>query len=364
MPDSQTRSMPEVPQTTFEWLLESENPAVAVRTRRTLLGLPNDADTAALWARRNEYPPVQTILNAQLPDGSWEVPARDYQKYRGSLWQIVFLGELWAAGDDPRVALAAEYVFSRQKPDGGWSANPKAHYEMPCLTANVGRALARMGWARDPRVIAALGSIVAGYEKLGFLGCSDMQPYTLNGYCHMLTPKVLLFMGEVPRELWPAGAIGLRDACVEALRDKHVHQSLPAEFAQFKDEVWPLPAAERSAGRARFVEKHAPLHYGDKPGWLRFGYPLSYNSDALEALTALASVGEQPIEAYDLAIDAVRSASDSDTRWPMRTSFNGKMIADVERKGAPSKWLTLRALQVLMWAARAQSLSPATQPTP
>ncbi len=31
----------------------------------------------------------------------------------------------------------------------------------------------------------------------------------------------------------------------------------------------------------------------------------------------------------------------------MRTSFNGKMIASVETKGQPSKWLTLRALQVL-----------------
>jgi hypothetical protein len=34
-------------------------------------------------------------------------------------------------------------------------------------------------------------------------------------------------------------------------------------------------------------------------------------------------------------------------RWTMRSSHNGKMIADVETKGAPSKWLTLRALQVL-----------------
>jgi hypothetical protein len=34
----------------------------------------------------------------------------------------------------------------------------------------------------------------------------------------------------------------------------------------------------------------------------------------------------------------------------MRNSFNGKMIADVETKGEPSRWLTLRSLQVLEWA--------------
>jgi hypothetical protein len=38
-------------------------------------------------------------------------------------------------------------------------------------------------------------------------------------------------------------------------------------------------------------------------------------------------------------------------RWTMRNSLNGKMLADVETKGAPSTWLTLRALQVAEWAA-------------
>lgn len=34
-------------------------------------------------------------------------------------------------------------------------------------------------------------------------------------------------------------------------------------------------------------------------------------------------------------------------RWTLRNTFNGRMIADVETKGEPSKWLTLRALQVI-----------------
>jgi hypothetical protein len=338
-----TRILPE----TLDWLLEPENPAVAVLTRRTLLDEPDSPETLALWARRNEYPPVAEILAAQQTDGAWDIPGRDYQKYGGSLWQIVFLGELWAEGSDPRVQLAAEYAFSRQKSDGSWSANPKASYHMPCLTANVGRALARMGWARDERIIAALGSIAQGYRRLGFLGCSDMQPYTLNGYCHMLAPKTLLFLGEVPRELWPDGAEELRAACVEALRDKQVFRSLPVEFAAFKDVVWPTSAAERAAARERFLAEHEPLHYGDKPGWLRFGYPLSYNSDALEALASLMAVGEPLRPEYESALEVVRAAEDPQGRWTMRTSFNGKMLADVERKGQPSKWLTLRALQVM-----------------
>ena len=123
-----------VPAETLQWLLEPENPAVAVLTRRSLLGERTDSpETAALWARRNEYAPVAGILSAQLADGSWAPHARDYQKYGGSLWQVHFLGELWADGEDPRVQRAAEYAFSRQLPDGSWSCNDaKPSRSIPC----------------------------------------------------------------------------------------------------------------------------------------------------------------------------------------------------------------------------------------
>ena len=362
MQTTRARILSRVPEATLEWLLGEDNPAISVLTRRTLLGQADDAAVGRLWARRNDYPPITAILDAQRDDGSWEVPQRDYQKYRGSLWQLVFLGELWADGTDERLQRAADYAFSRQKANGGWSANPKASYEMPCLTANVGRGLARMGWARDARVAHALDSIVQGYRTLGFIGCSDMQPFSLNGYCHMLTPKVLMVLGEVPHELWPEGATELRDACVAALRDKEVFRSLPAEFKEFQAEIWPVPKAQREQAREAFLAEHAPLHYSDKPGWLRFGFPLSYNSDALEALAALVAVSERRRPEYEPAIEAVERAADGPMRWPLKTSFNGKMIGDVECKGAPSKWLTLRALQVLEWFA-AENAEDAEQHT-
>jgi hypothetical protein len=53
---------------------------------------------------------------------------------------------------------------------------------------------------------------------------------------------------------------------------------------------------------------------------------------------------------YRAAIDLVKSTADEHMRWTLKNTFNGKMLADVEVKGRPSKWLTLRALQVLDWA--------------
>jgi hypothetical protein len=170
---------------------------------------------------------------------------------------------------------------------------------------------------------------------------------TLNGYCHMLAPKVLLFLAEVPRELWPADAEKLRHAAIEALRDKQVFRCLPKGAREFAEMVWRIPQAERAEARQRYLAEAGELEYSDKPGWLRFGYPLSYNSDALEALAALAAVGEERRPEYAPALEAVASAADPEMRWKLRTSLNGKMFADVEAKGQPSKWLTLRALQVL-----------------
>jgi hypothetical protein len=219
-----------------------------------------------------------------------------------------------------------------------------------CLTANVGRALARLGWARDERVIEALGYCARLYEELGIVDCREGGAYQLNGYCHMLTPKLLLFLAEVPRELWPGGAESLRDECVAKLRDKAVSRCLPVEAREFNDRLWSMPSAEREGLRDAFLAEHQPLHYKDKPGWLRFGYPLSYNSDVLEALWALAAIGEEPCQEYADAIALVRDAADSEIRWKIKNSLNGKMLADVETKGQPSKWLTLRGLRVLEWA--------------
>ena len=332
---------------TLSWLTEPGNPAVAVLARRTLTSEKPSRELDALWGRRNEYAPVAAILDAMSDDGTWAAPERDYQKYGGTLWQIHFLGELWADGSDERVKRAAEYAFSRQLDDGSWSSNGRPSASIPCLTANVGRALARLGYARDERVIAALRHIADLRGELGYLGCAGMHDYTLNGYCHMVAPKALLFLGEVPRGSWPRGAVGLRDECIAALRDKEIFRSLPVAYREFKDAVLTSPKAELAEARERFIAEREPLEYGDKKGWLRLGYPLSYNSDALDSLRALASVGETRRSEYVPAIEVVEQAADESGRWPLRTTFNGKMLADVETKGEPSRWLTLQALQVL-----------------
>jgi hypothetical protein len=47
------------------------------------------------------------------------------------------------------------------------------------------------------------------------------------------------------------------------------------------------------------------------------------------------------------AIDILISKQDDLGRWKMENSYNGKFQVNIEKKGKPSKWLTLDALRVL-----------------
>ncbi|NLF01572.1 MAG: nitrogen fixation protein NifH, partial [Anaerolineales bacterium] len=88
--------------------------------------------------------------------------------------------------------------------------------------------------------------------------------------------------------------------------------------------------------------------------WFRFGYPLGYVADVLLNLEVLGGAGYGQAPRLAEATQWVLSKQDDQGRWRMENSYNGKMWADVERKGRPSKWVTLRALRVLRQAGLLQ----------
>jgi len=47
------------------------------------------------------------------------------------------------------------------------------------------------------------------------------------------------------------------------------------------------------------------------------------------------------------ALRLILSKQDDRGRWRLENPLNGKMWADVEQKGQPSKWVTLRVLRLL-----------------
>jgi hypothetical protein len=92
-----------------------------------------------------------------------------------------------------------------------------------------------------------------------------------------------------------------------------------------------------------------PFGTGNKPNssWFKFGYPIGYLTDYLQNLEVLAALGKAKDPRLSHALDSVINKQDKKGRWVLEYSYNGKTFMNVEEKGQPSKWVTLRALRVL-----------------
>jgi hypothetical protein len=71
-----------------------------------------------------------------------------------------------------------------------------------------------------------------------------------------------------------------------------------------------------------------------------------WKTDALEILEILARLGYKDERMKD-AVDLVLSKQDSQGRWKLENTFNGRMQVNIEEKDKPSKWITLNALKAL-----------------
>ncbi len=71
-----------------------------------------------------------------------------------------------------------------------------------------------------------------------------------------------------------------------------------------------------------------------------------YQSDVLEILGILTRLGCRD-ERMQETVDKLVSKQDAAGRWKLSDTFNGRFQVDIEKKGQPSKWITLNAIRVL-----------------
>jgi hypothetical protein len=92
-----------------------------------------------------------------------------------------------------------------------------------------------------------------------------------------------------------------------------------------------------------------PTPFGGPPSrsWFQFGYPMGYVQDVLRNLDLLTALGHGRDPRLRHAAENLLRLRGADGRWTMRYSYKGKLWCDVEAKGRPSKWVTLRARRVL-----------------
>jgi hypothetical protein len=303
------------------WLLEDTTPAVKHLTLRLLLERPaDDPEVRQARAAAMAAPPIGTILAAQQPEGYWMKPGSGYySKYRGTVWQLIFLDQLGADGGDPRVQRACDYVLTHSQAEtGGFGASGRVDQLRPppssvihCLNCNLLRALLGFGRIDDERVQRAIdwqarsitGEHFDRYFQSGTSGpgfccaANDKLP------CAWGAIKVLLGLARIP----------------PSRRAPHVERAI-AQGVDFLLGCDPAVA-------------DYPMGWGNtRPNrsWFKPGFPSAYVTDVLQNLEVLCELGFGGDARLDHAHDWLLS-----------------------KQGAPSKWVTLRACHVLKTMADA-----------
>jgi hypothetical protein len=85
------------------------------------------------------------------------------------------------------------------------------------------------------------------------------------------------------------------------------------------------------------------------PKFTLFSFPPRWYYDVLRGLVYFARAGGKKDERMQDAIDLLRARQRKDGTWPVQNKHAGKVFFDMEQTGGPSRWNTLRALQVLNW---------------
>jgi hypothetical protein len=317
-----------------DWLLETDNPSVRYFTLTDILDKP-ETHTEVV-AAKNEIMRigiVPKILGKQSDQGCWEAPDRFYTaKYKGTVWQLIILAELGADGSDERIKKACEFILenSHDHESGGFSvwhsvkAGGGRHSGVvPCLTGNMVWSLIKLGFFGDSWVERGINWITT-YQRFddGMEPVPKGWPYDkLTGCfskhsCHMGVVKALKALAAIPVNKRSDDVKNTIDAAAGYLLIHRIHK--------------------RSHDLSRV----------SKPGWLKLGFPLMYQTDALEILGILTALGYRD-ERMQEAVDLVVSKQDDNGRWTLENSFNGRFQTNIEQKGKPSKWITLNAIRAL-----------------
>lgn len=318
------------------WLLELDNSSVRFFALTDLLDRPStDHDAAEAKREINASRPVKAILDAMHPEGFWVNPGPSYSpKYRSTVWSLMFLDQLGADGNDPRIRRACEYVLQHaQAPNGGFGAAGGFRLErspnsstIHCLNGNLLRALLDFGYAHDERVQRSI----------------EWQARSITG--------------EAFDEYYKSGTTGPRFACA-------ANYGKPCAWGAIKGlrALARIPGSDRTSQVKKAIRLGVDFLLGRDPAradypagggrvsasWFKLGFPSGYVADVLQNLEVLAELGHARDRRLKNAIEWLFSKQDADGRWKNQYSYSGKLWQNIESQGSASKWVTLRACRVL-----------------
>lgn len=314
------------------WLLDPRDAPSRYLTLRELSRLP-ERDPRVAAARRAipSSPWVRRVLRGQRREG-YSVNAKNcyLPKLNATVWRLQLLAELGMSGEDVRVRRACErFLWQNTMPDGGFTCGSPEHrrrFSEECVAGHMTFTLLRLGYARHPKVRAAVRWLLAHQRPDGGWNC-DHRP-TARHSSFLSTLAALKGLSAASRQ-----TPEIRRAVARGVYFLLAHELF-----------WSHRRPER-------------LAIGTRPFALRF--PAHYAYDLLQAPRVLALLGHRDGRRIARALDLLEARADARGRWkldrvPLPPSGNPAYALRVEREGRPSKWLTLHALAVLRRFGRAR----------
>jgi len=313
------------------WLLEPENQSARYFALLDLCGLAEDAPEL-IKAREAVMLTglVPEILSKQRDTAYEKGFVRFYHaKYWGLVWQLITLAELGASSND-QIREQCEYLLNnaQRREDGGFSVASVVKgggnsNTLPCLTGNMIRVLYHFGYEEDPRLEQAVTWLLDHIFLFDGEGAGLAHPIAKSKEscwgrhtCFHGAIKYLKGLAAIPQQN----------------RNQRIKEGISA-------------LSEFFLLHHVFKRSH-DLSIVSKPGWTKFGYPLMYQTDALEILDILTSLDIKDPRMQE-AVDLVRTKQGNDGRWTAQgTANNSKLLCPLSQK-QQDKLVTLRALRVL-----------------
>jgi hypothetical protein len=317
--------------------------------RQYLLRIENEPASAPalgqLQIQGLKTAPLQAILAKRNEGGWWYADHAGgvYKKYEGTVWCLLFAAELGAPPEDERLRASCRHFMQRcfVPQTGAFESGGRASRTIACFVAHACYFLTYFGMGADARVERAFRWLARDVGADGGMRCFVMD-VCLNATCTMAIPKLL----KAASLLTPNRRKSLLgtsvDQAVQRLMDVDIDRYQPVETGQWNKRIAGKPIREIRKSKA---EQRLSGEYRRKPSWMRFQFPLHYDSDLLEALISLGRLKVKANSVLKSAAERILAAQENGG-WKAGRSLNGKLWADLPFE---DDWITLRALEALSY---------------
>lgn len=308
----------------LDWLLDSD-PAIRCQVLQDLTGA-SEEEVAAERARVVTEGWGAQLLALQDENGAWDGKAWNpgWDSTMHALWLLWLFG-LDPASDPARRALALVRERVTWRGCGPPQCDENAYFEgevEPCINGQVAAAGAYFG--QD--VVGLIDRLVGEQLADGGWNCEAENGSTRASFNTTICVLEALLAYEQSFGK-RADVTAARERGQDYLLDRHLFRRLSTGEAIEKD---------RMSGM----------------DWTQFSFPGWWQYDVLRGLDYLRRAGVRPDERVKEAVELVLSKRGEDGRWNLDVEYPGVNLLDMgEQVGRPSRWITLRALRVLQWAA-------------